>query len=70
MREAPCPSCGGSLALPHGVQGAPCDGFREVFCSEECRDQAETRENQRSARRARWKAPEPFPWDDTDPFAE
>jgi hypothetical protein len=70
MPEATCPSCGGSFALPLGVQSAPCDGFREAYCSEECRDQAETRENQRRASRAPWKAPESFPWDSSDPFAE
>jgi hypothetical protein len=70
MPEATCPTCGGSFSLHHGAKGAPCDGFTERFCSEECRDQAEAQERQQGARRARWQAPEPFPWDDTDPFAE
>jgi hypothetical protein len=68
MQEQPCPVCGERFC--GGVLGAPVDGFRERFCCEECRDRAETRENQRSASRAPWKAPEGFPWDDTDPFAE
>lgn len=70
MPEATCPSCGGSFGSRFGVQSAPVDGMRELYCSEECRDRAETRENQRSASRGRWKAPEPFPWDEGDPFAE
>lgn len=70
MPETTCPECSGGFGSRFGVQGAPCDGSRESFCSEECRDQAETRENQRRASRVPWKAPDPFPWDDTDPFAE
>jgi hypothetical protein len=68
MQETTCPTCGSCFAV--GVQGAPVDGFRERFCSEECRDRAETRENQRRGSRAPWKAPESFPWDSSDPFAE
>lgn len=70
MPEATCPTCGSCFSSQHGTLSAPVDGMRERYCSEECRDRAETRENQRSARRAPWKAPDPFPWDDTDPFAE
>jgi len=70
MQEAPCPVCGGSFALPLGVQSAPCDGSRELYWSEECRDRAQEQENQRSARRDPRQAPESFPWDATDPFAE
>jgi hypothetical protein len=68
MQEQECPVCGGSFA--GGVQGAPQDGQRERFCCEECRDRAETRENQRRAYPGHWKAPESFPWDSSDPFAE
>jgi hypothetical protein len=76
MQEQECPMCGDSFA--GGVQGAPVDSFRERFCCEECRDQAERWENQRRASgggsnlrsRAPWKAPESFPWDSSDPFAE
>ena len=70
MQETTCPMCGGGFGSRYGVQGAPEDGQRERFCSEECRDRAETRENQRRASRAPWKAPESFPWDSSDPFAE
>lgn len=52
------------LSLP------PEDGQRELYCSEECRDRAQEQENQRSARRDPRQAPESFPWDATDPFAE
>lgn len=70
MPETTCPSCGGCFSPRHGVQSAPVDGQRALYCSEGCRDQAETRENQRGARLGRWRAPEPFPWDEGDPFAE
>lgn len=68
--EATCPTCGGEFSSRFGAMGAPVDCFRERYCSEECRDRAETRENQRRATLRPWKAPEPFPWDDTDPFRE
>ena len=71
MQETTCPSCGGSFCSPYGVQGAPCDGFRELYCSDECRDRAQEAENQKRASRAPWIPPDPFPWGDlTDPFAE
>lgn len=77
--EIKCPCCGNHFFAHYGVQGAPEDEARELYCSEECRDRAEELENRRSAARAklpsfarasRWKAPESFPWDSTDPFAE
>lgn len=69
MQEQECPVC--KEGFTGGVQGAPVDGSRERYCCEECRDRAETRENQRRASRAPWKAPDPFPWGDlADPFAE
>ena len=70
MAETTCPMCGGFFVAAWGTQGAPEDGQRESYCSEECRDRAEAQENQRSASRARWQAPESFPWDDGDPFTE
>jgi hypothetical protein len=41
MPEGTCPSCGGHFSPHHGVQGAPEDGQRELFCSEDCRDRGE-----------------------------
>ena len=41
MPEATCPTCGGGFGSRFGVQGAPEDGQRELFCSEECRDRGE-----------------------------
>lgn len=70
MREATCPSCGGCFGAPHGVKGAPEEGQRELYCSEECRDRAEASERAQGARLSRWRAPDPFPWDEGDPFAE
>lgn len=70
MAETICPTCGGGFGSRFGVQGAPEDGQRELYCSEECRDRAQEQENQRSARRDPRQAPESFPWDATDPFAE
>ena len=72
MPEATCPCCGVCFVAHYGAEGAPADGQRgERYCSEWCRDRAEELENRRSAAKAsRWKAPESFPWDSTDPFAE
>lgn len=70
MREVPCPICGECFAERWGTPGAPEDGARELYCSEECRERAERAQAQESARASRWKAPESFPWPDPDPFAE
>lgn len=50
MQEQECPVC--KEGFTGGVQGAPVDGQRELFCSEECRDQAETLENQQGGSRS------------------
>jgi hypothetical protein len=68
MRNCPC--CGAIFSRYWGFLGASEDGQREMYCSEECRDRTEAQKNQQSAARSRWKAPESFPWDSTDPFAE
>jgi len=41
MQETSCPQCGGTFASAWGVKGAPEDGSREHYCSEECRDRGE-----------------------------
>lgn len=80
--ETTCPICKDSFYPAHATLGAPEDGFRESYCSEECRDQAERcwsdqrrawapRENQRRAYPGHWMPPDPFPFDELDdPFAE
>lgn len=71
MQEIPCPCCGAFFVAHYGAEGAPADGQRgERYCSEWCRDRAEEMENRRRAVRTIRPAPESFPWDSTDPFAE
>lgn len=41
MQETTCPMCGGGFVSAWGTQGAPEDGQRELYCSEECRDRGE-----------------------------
>lgn len=41
MPETICPMCGGGFGSRFGVQGAPEDGQRDIYCSEECRDRGE-----------------------------
>jgi hypothetical protein len=41
MQEIECPVCGECFGSRHGVQGAPEEGQRELYCSEDCRDRGE-----------------------------
>lgn len=84
MPETTCPICGGCFGSRYGVQGAPEDGQRESYCSEECRDRGERVRSRwhretptRGSDRVNWggKAiPAADAWDFldglSDPFAE
>lgn len=84
MQETNCPQCGGTFASAWGVKGAPEDGAREHYCSEECRDRGEQTRSRwhretptRGRDRVRWGGkviPAADVWDIldglSDPFAE
>lgn len=66
-----CPWCEGEFLTRYGMQGAPEDGQRELYCSPECRDRGErplARLTPQAPRTGVWAALDD--WPEGDPFAE